>query len=431
MIERLIRIMERENVEWEIYWERGRGGSFKIENEKLERSQRKFHSGIGLRVGYKGRLGFSYITGIGHDIETLENFVKRTIKLARVSEVPFRGFPSEKKPAKIRGLYDKRIDEIPFEDAHAMAQNFAERMIELKAGREEYTLSGSLAFGVNFYGIANSNGIFLEDKSTGMSVSTYAVKKGTRTGSGSYYQSYRSLQSFEELERAIKLAIEDADMSWDAERFRPYEGELLLEPPAFRAIMGIFLENLFGDNVHYGRSRFVELGKRVASEKLTITDDATIDNGIGSYPFDGEGNPGRKTVLVEEGFLRGFLLDETYGWLLGMESTGNAVRDFRTVPHIGTSNVVVEPGKESLEDFEGIVIKKVFGEHTANPISGDFSLTVELGYVVRGGKVEPFKDNMLVGNVFELLDSIRAVGKELIRRGSFYSPRVLAIGKII
>jgi PmbA protein len=85
MIEELVEILERENVEWELYWEKGRGGSFRIERERLERSQRKFHSGIGLRVGYKGRLGFSYVTGLNHDRKTLEEFVKRTIKLAKVS----------------------------------------------------------------------------------------------------------------------------------------------------------------------------------------------------------------------------------------------------------------------------------------------------------------------------------------------------------
>lgn len=431
MIERLIGILERENVEWELYWEKSRNGSFRIENERLERSQRKFHSGIGLRVGYRGKLGFSYITGLNHDKETLEEFVKRTIKLAKVSEVPFRGFPSEKSSAKVEGLYDKRIDDIPFEDAHAIMRDFAEKIAELKAGRKKYTLSGSLAFGVNFYGIANSNGIFLEDRSTGMSVSTYAVKKGTKTGSGSYYQSYRSLQPFEELEVAVEKAVEEAHMNYMAEKLPPYKGELLLEPQAFRAIVGIFLENLFGDNVYYGRSRFTKIGEKVSSEELALIDDATVDGGVGSYPFDGEGNPGKKTVLVERGTLKGFLLDETYARLLGIESTGNAVRDFRTVPHVGTSNVVVEPGEESLDDFEGVVVKKVFGEHTANPISGDFSLTVELGYVVKDGDVRPFKDNMLVGNVFELFNLVVAVGKEFERVGSFYSPRILGIGKIV
>ncbi|NJE60657.1 TldD/PmbA family protein [Thermococcus sp. 21S7] len=429
MIEELIGILERENVEWEIYWETGRGGSFRIERERLERSQRKFHSGIGLRIGYKGRLGFSYVTGLNHDRKTLEEFVKRTIKLARVSEVPFVGFPSPAKVPRVEGLYDGRIDEIPFEEAHSLAGEFAARMRELKD--DSLTLSGSMALAVTTYGVANSNGVRLEARGTGMSVSAYAVKKDGKTGSGSYYQTYRSLQPFEELENALLSAIEEARLSYRARKMKPHSGEVLLEPEAFRAVLGIFLENLFGDGVYHGRSRFSRLGEDVAPEGFTLIDDATVPGGVGSFPFDGEGSPGERTLLVEDGVIRSFLLDETYARFLKLRSTGNAVRDFRTTPHIGTSNVMVVPGDENLGDFEGIVVRKVFGEHTANPVSGDFSLTVELGYAVKGGEVVPFRDNMLVGNAFRLLRSISSVGKKTLRRGSFISPRVVAEVKLV
>ncbi|NJE76461.1 TldD/PmbA family protein [Thermococcus sp. ES12] len=429
MVDELIGILERENVEWELYWELGRGGSFRIERERLDRSQRKFHSGIGLRIGYRGRLGFSYITGLNHDRKTLEGFVKRTIKLARVSEVPFVGFPSPSKVPRVEKLYDRRIDEIPFEEAHSLAEEFASRMRELK--EESTTLSGSMALAVSTYGIANSNGVWLEAKGTGMSVSAYAVKKDGKTGSGSYYQAYRSLQPFEELETAIISAIEEARLSHSAGKMEPHSGEILLEPEAFRAVLGIFLENLSGDSVYHGRSRFSRLGEEVASEGLTVVDDATVPGGVGSFPFDGEGNPGERTVLVEDGITRSFLLDETYARFLNLRSTGNAVRDFRTTPHIGTSNVLVAPGDENLADFNGIVVRKVFGEHTANPVSGDFSLTVELGYVVKDGEVVPFRDNMLVGNAFQFLRSLRGIGRKIARKGSFYSPRVLGIARLV
>ncbi|ASI99173.1 TldD/PmbA family protein [Thermococcus celer] len=429
MIDELIGILERENVEWELYWERGRSGSFRIERETLERSQRKFYSGIGLRVGYLGKLGFSYVTGLNHEREALEEFVKRTIKLARVSEVPFPGFPTPSKVPHVKGLYDRRIESIPFEEAHAMARDFSLRMRELKD--DSLTLSGSITLAVDHYGVVNSNGVRLEGKGTWMSLGAYAVKKGDGTGSGSYYQGYRSLQPFEEFENAIQRAISEAELSYRAGRLEPHSGEILLEPEAFRAVLGVFLENLSGESVYHRRSRFSEPGEEVAPGELVILDDATLPEGTGSFSFDGEGNPGERTVLVENGMVSSFLLDETYARLLGMESTGNAARDFRTVPHIGTSNVVVEPGKDDLEGFEGIIIKKVFGEHTANPVSGDFSLTVGLGYAVRNGEVVPFRDNMLAGNVFDFLRSIAAIGNRLERRGSFYSPRVLGVARLV
>lgn len=425
MIDELVAILEGKNVEWEVYWERGRGGSFKIEREKVERSQRKFYSGVGLRIGYRGRLGFSYITGLNHDRKTLEDFVEKTIKLARVSEVPFVGFPEPGKPSKVENLYDRRIEEMPFEDAYSFASDFASMMGALKG---DATLSGSLAFGVNTYGLVNSNGVELEDRSTGMSASVYAV---LGTGTGSYYQSYRLLQPLEELERGINEALRDAKLSAVAKPIDGHFGEVLLEPEAFQSVLSIFLENVFGDSVYFRRSRFSALGETVGSECLTIIDDATLPAGSGSYPFDGEGVPGKRTVLIEDGVLKSFLLDFTYASFLGMESTGNAVRDFRTKPHVGTSNLVVEPGKESLEDFEGVVVKDVFGEHTANPVSGDFSLAIGLGYVVKNGDIRPFRDNILSGNVFELLRSVSAVGKKPLRRGSFVSPRVLAGARIV
>ncbi|WP_297517689.1 TldD/PmbA family protein [Thermococcus sp.] len=425
MLNKLVGLLERLDVEWEVYWEAGRGGSFRIERENLERSQRKFYSGVGLRIGYRGRMGFSYITGLNHDLKTLEDFVRKTVKLARVSEVPFRGFPESKRPASVENIYDRRIEEIPFEDAHSLSREFAAMMTELKG---DATLSGSISLGFNHYGVLNSNGLELEGRSTGMGVSVYAV---LGRGTGSYYQSYRSLQSLEELGKGIEESLHDAELSVRARPIESYSGEVILEPIAFQSVLSIFLENVFGDSVYFKRSRFSSPGETVGSELLTIADDATLPSGSGSYPFDGEGIPGQRTVLIKNGVLESFLLDFTYASFLGMESTGNAARDFRTKPHIGMSNLVVESGKDSLRDFEGVVVKEVFGEHTANPISGDFSLTVGLGYVVKNDDVRPFRDNMLSGNIFELLKSVKAVEREPTRIGSFISPRVLALARIV
>jgi len=183
MLERLVRILKGKNVEWEFYWESGRSGSFRIERETLERSQRKFFSGVGLRVGVGGRTGFSYITGLTHPEETLRKFVERTIKLAKVGNVPFRGLPEPKGVKKVDGLYDRRIEEIPFEEAHSMVGEYARMMKELKPS-DEYTLSGSVGLAYVRYGLVNSNGVSLEDEGTALSLSAYAVKKDGRSGDG-------------------------------------------------------------------------------------------------------------------------------------------------------------------------------------------------------------------------------------------------------
>ncbi|NJE09045.1 TldD/PmbA family protein [Thermococcus sp. M39] len=434
MIDELIKILNHKDVEWEIYWEIGRGSSFKIERCELVRAQRKYHSGIGLRVGYKGKIGFSYITGINHDRATLERFVNRTIKLAKVSEVPFHGFSDDNGKNKVKALYDKRIEELSFDDAYATALSLTEKEKELKEKfGKEYTFSGGLAFGVSTDGIANSNGIEKSEKTTGLSISIHIVKRAEKNGIGSYYKGFRLMPDFErEFSVGLEKALEEVELSYNAKKIDGYEGELILEPHAVASLMSILMVNLYGDNVYHRRSRFSKVEDRIASESFTLIDDATLEGKLGSYSFDGEGNPSQRTVLIENGILKGFLFDETYAKLMNTESTGNAVRDFRTTPHIGNSNVIVDGKRENLEELEkAIIIKRVFGEHTANPVSGDFSLTVELGYIIENGEVKPFKDNMFAGNIFELINSIISVGKEKEEIGSFISPRILSFGRIV
>lgn len=430
MMDDLVRILNSRNVEWEVYWETGTGSSFRIEKYEIVRAQRKFHSGIGLRIGYRGRVGFSYITGIAHGREELEKFVDRTIKLAKISEVPFRGFPDSRRKSSVPGLFDRATAEMTFEEGYDAAAMLIEKGRERLA--EGHTLSGGIAFGVAEDGIMNSNGIEKTMKSTGISVGIHVLKKNGGRGSGSYYRSFRKLSGLDaETERGIEEARRDADLSCCAGKITPYTGELMLEPHAVSSVVGILMHNLYGDSVYHKQSRFQRTGESISSEILTLIDDATIEGGARSYPFDGEGNPGRRTLLIERGILRSFLLDETYGRLMGMGSTSNAARDFRTLPHIASSNLIIDGRREGLEDYEGVVIRKVFGEHTANPVSGDFALTVELGYVVKGGEILPFKDNMFVGNIFDLMNSIKALGRKDEEIGGFISPEILAYGKIV
>ncbi|WP_457754653.1 TldD/PmbA family protein [Thermococcus sp.] len=434
MIDELIKILNHKDVEWEIYWEIGRGSSFKVERCELVRAQRKYHSGIGLRIGYKGKIGFSYITGVNHDKNSLERFVNRTIKLAKVSEVPFYGFSTNNKHKKVKALYDRIIEEMSFEDAYSIALLLTEKERELKERLgSEYALSGGMAFGVSVDGIANSNGVEKTEKTTGLSISIHIVKRAERSGSGNYYKGFRLMPDLEEeLSLGLEEALQEAELSYNAKKSSSYEGEIILEPHAVVSLVGILMVNLYGDNVYYKRSRFSKLGDMIASEAFTLIDDATLKGKLGSYSFDGEGNPSQRTVLIERGILKNFLFDETYARLMNTKSTGNAVRDFRTTPHIGNSNVIVDGKKENLEDLEkAVVVKRVFGEHTANPVSGDFSLTVELGYIIEKGEIKSFKDNMLVGNIFELVSSIGSVGKKKEQIGSFLSPRVPVFGKIV
>ncbi|RLF92028.1 TldD/PmbA family protein, partial [Thermococci archaeon] len=194
------------------------------------------------------------------------------------------------------------------------------------------------------------------------------------------------------------------------------------------SIFSIFLPNVLAKNVYLGKSRFSKVGEVVSSENFTLIDDPTLEGGTNSYPFDGEGNPGRRKLIVKNGILTSFLADEKYGRLLHIEG-GNASRSYNSTPEISTSNIIILPGDSALE--EGVFIRAVYGEHTANSITGEFSLNIELGYKVQRGEAIPFKGNMIVGNVFEMLRNITEIGKDVERIGAFIAPKVVTYSKII
>ncbi|NPA47875.1 MAG: TldD/PmbA family protein [Thermococci archaeon] len=421
-------ILSERNVqaEWEVYVEAGRNGSFQIENEELEKAQRRFYSGVGLRIASGGYVGFSYATGLKHGRRGVEELVRKALALAKLGEVEFHGFPAYSKAPAVAGVYDRRIDEIPFEEAYEMAEELAGYMRDVKPS-DEYILSGGVSLAVRTVGVMNSNGVEAVESRTMMKVSGYTVKKGERPGDGYSFQTYRHLVSPEDMEGIVRKSLEDAKKNSEASKMEGYTGEIALHPHALASILSVFLPNLMGDSVYYGRSRISRVGEAVASDALTIRDDARIEGWPGSYSFDGEGAPGQSTVLIERGEVRSFLLDETYARLLGMKSTGNGLRGFRSTPEIGTSNVIIEPGKESCRDPDVPMVVKVFGEHTANPVSGDFSLTVDLGEF-RG---RYFKDNMLTGNVFDLLRNISVIGRDPERVGNFSSPVVISRARIV
>jgi len=149
---------------------------------------------------------------------------------------------------------------------------------------------------------------------------------------------------------------------------------------------------------------------------------------IGSAPFDGEGVPTSRTVLVDGGILKGFLHNSYTAAKEGLPSTGNGIRhSFKGTPEVGTTNFYVENGNTTPENIikeisEGLYITEIMGMHTANPISGDFSLGAS-GIWIEGGELkQPVRGIAVAGNITELLQRVDAVGNDLRFYGTKGSP---------
>ncbi|MFA5098380.1 MAG: TldD/PmbA family protein [Candidatus Margulisiibacteriota bacterium] len=177
---------------------------------------------------------------------------------------------------------------------------------------------------------------------------------------------------------------------------------------------------LEADFIYKGISVYAgKLGQKVASELVTVIDDATIPNAYGSFGCDDEGTPSQKKVLIENGVLRGYMSDIYFSKLLGIKSSGNGRRENYTLkPHPRMTNTYIEKGKTDPKEIissinEGLLVKKLGGGQV-NVTNGDFVFDVQEGYLVKAGKIEtPVRGAMLIGNGPKILEEIDMVGNDL------------------
>lgn len=174
------------------------------------------------------------------------------------------------------------------------------------------------------------------------------------------------------------------------------------------------------DEVQRGRSPFADrLGDEIAARTFGLADDGLDPGGLASAPFDGEGTPRGRTLLVGDGKLLAYLHDSYTARRGGAVSTGNASRSsYRSPPSVSTSNLVLEPGELSLEGLlgeagEGVYITEVAGLHSGvNPVTGRYSVGAS-GRAIRGGELaEPLREFTIAGDLIATLAAIQAVGSE-------------------
>jgi len=177
---------------------------------------------------------------------------------------------------------------------------------------------------------------------------------------------------------------------------------------------------LEGDAAEKGLSIYSgKVGERVASPLVTVIDDATLAGRRGSYGFDDEGAPARRTVSVERGVLRGYLLDRRTARKTGRESTGNGRRqNFRFRPIVRMSNTFIAPGEDDpaaivAEVDRGLYVARMGGGQV-DTSSGDFVFKVNEAFLIEKGRIgEPVRGATLIGNGPQVLREIDRVGDDL------------------
>ncbi len=213
---------------------------------------------------------------------------------------------------------------------------------------------------------------------------------------------------------------------------KPGEYTLIIPPRAgvnfMELISGLFLSS----NIRKGKSMFRDYkkGDTIGPSFLEIRDNALYDYLAGSYPFDGEGTPGRENIVVKGGRLNTFLYDINDGLYFGAGSTANSCRDdFKSLPEAGASNFYLVGGKKSakevLKNKKGIFINSLMGLHMADPVSGNFSLGINGWVFENGEKGRPINETLITGNIKNVLKNITDVCGDLKFYYGFGAPTIV------
>jgi PmbA protein len=208
-----------------------------------------------------------------------------------------------------------------------------------------------------------------------------------------------------------------------------------------RTLVGSVFEAASGDAVWRSASFLAgKLGEQIGAPSLTIIDDNTMllpsgMGGFGTSPFDGEGLPSRRTVVVEKGVLRNYLLNTYTARKLGMKSTHNASRGLAGTPGIGCGNLYLEPGAQTPEQIikeipAGLYVTGLMG-FGVNTVTGDYSRGATGLWIENGQLTHAVEEITIAGNLAEMLRHVTAIGNDLVFRGSVASPTLRIDGMTI
>jgi PmbA protein len=411
-------------AEAEVYASSGRIVTVETVRGDIGYAEESMSGGVGVRVIASGAEGYSS----SNDPTRLDDAVKAAIECARArpKDQDLKGLPKPKPYRNVRGIYDRRVDEIRLDQCMDIAAGMIEGAREDRGASVTFGKFSSI---VSDTVILSSSGVSVEDRETVvMGYVDVILKEGDHVSTAYDYGVSRSLDL--DLRAVGQNASALARSSLVSRPTYEQVSDVLLGPNAFGDLLeSAFLPAISSENVQKGRSGLKgRIGQQIAAEGLTVVDDGLLEGGLGTSKSDDEGVPSQTTVVLDGGVLATFLYDTYTAGKEGRESTGNAVRSsYTTSPRVSPRNIRFEyPRSDVIKETDsGIYVHSVIGAHTANPISGDFSVECRNAFVVTDGvKATPIKSMMISGNVFDLLRKVDGMGRDDRPVGTVLTPTV-------
>lgn len=399
-----------------------------IANQELETMKFAEDTGIGLRVfSSKGTVGFAYSTSL----DNLEDLARQALGNSRKSFAdPYNTLPALSQKITNLKLLDEAIAAATVEEKISLAKQveLSARQTDSRVTRTERCAYQDAEYGI---ALANSNGLgtYYRSGYCGLYGSVLAEKDGdVQTGTGLYYT-----RNYADLNAATvgREAALDAALLLGAKSIGTTKATLILNQHVATNFFSVIIPALCADSVQKGRSLFKnKIGKQVVSPLINLIDDGRLAGGIATRPVDGEGVPTQRTHLITNGTLNNYLYNTYTAAKDDVVSTGNGIRgSFKSMPEVGPTNIFIQPGDISREKLikevkNGFFVTSVMGMHTANPISGDFSIGAAGVWVKDGEFTHAVRGVAIAGNILDLFGEVDAVANDLRFYGAQGAPTI-------
>ena len=400
--------------------------------------------GLGLRVFLGKRSGSASTSDL--TAEGIRQLVEGALALARVTEEdPFAGLPETGEFGAVQDDLHLYYDDV-YSLGGAERIEWARR-VEAAALAADPRITnsdgGSFDAATGRKALANSRGFVGSYRTSyaGVAAAPLAKDADGKMQRDGWWSSARRLSDVESPESVGQEAARRTLRRLGARRVATQSVPIIFAPETARTLIGSVFEAASGDAIWRGASFLAgKLGETIAAPDLTIVDDNTMllptgVGGFGTSPFDDEGLPSQRTVVVENGVLRNYLLNTYTARKLGMRSTHNAARGLAGAPGVGCGNLYLQPGNMTKEQIlgevkAGLYVTSLMGFGT-NMVTGDYSRGATGLWIENGQLTHAVEEITVAGNLAEMLRNVTAIGNDLRFRGSVASPTLRIDGMTI
>ena len=391
---------------------------------------------IGVRVFFGQRAASTYSSDFSR--AGLDRMLSSALELAKItSEDPFGGIPSADQLGQIPGdldLYHEDVYSLPGPERIDYARRTERAALDFDA-RIKNSEGGSFDAATGHKVLANSHGFVGEYSRSYCSVAAVPI---AQTEDGAMQRDYwfsvaRMLKKLDAPEKVGRIAAERTIRRLGARKVKTAKVPVVFDPMVSTSILEHIFEGINGDSVYRGASFLAgKLGQKIAGDNVTVIDDGTIAGGFGPSPFDGEGIPTRRNVVIDNGVLKSYLLNTYTAKKLGLQTTGNASRGLVGTPGIGPGNYFLQPGQKSAKELiadikEGLYVTEFLGQGV-NLVTGDYSRGASGLWISNGELGYPVEEITVAGNLKDLFFNISEIASDLEFRGSVAAPTIRVDG---